>query len=173
MKLKTLAILAILTSFLTVTFAYSETDNKSSEPFKWYNYNEGLKFAAKKHKFLMIDFYTDWCGYCKKMDKLTYTDSTVAKYIRDHFVPIKVNAESREAMEVPTGQGTGVGLARSYGVTAYPNIWFLDSKGQKLNNIPGYAPPEKFIHVLRYFAEGAYKSQSFQDYYAKASSLKN
>jgi thioredoxin-related protein len=170
-------LLGSLAVIMAASFVIATADNQiatqKAESFTWLKYDEGLKLAAKNHKPLMVDFYTDWCGYCKKMDKMTYSDSTIAKYIREHFIPVKVNAESREALNLPSGSGTGISVAHSFNVTAYPNIWFLESNGQKINNMPGYAPPEKFIHVLRYIGDGVYKSQTFQDYYSKVSSVKN
>lgn len=173
----TLKLLGSLTIAVAAIFAIASADskvqNQKSEAFTWLKYDDGLKLAAKNHKPLMVDFYTDWCGYCKKMDKTTYTDSTIVRYIRDHFIAVKVNAESRETLNLPSGPGTGISVARSFKVTGYPSIWFLESDGKKISNIPGYAPPEKFIHVLRYFGDGAYKSQTFQDYYSKVNSAKN
>ncbi len=143
---------------------------KEKSPIVWNDYDDGLKLAAKSKKPIMVDFYTDWCGWCKKLDKTTYADSTVAKYVSDHFIAVKINAESKEALDLPTGTSNGAGVARDFGVRGYPSIWFLDSNAGKITNLPGYRPPEQFIHVLRFIGEEIYKTKSFQEYYTEATS---
>lgn len=158
---------------IAAVLGYSESGTqKTANPdgFSWNKYDEGLKIAAQNKKPLMVDFYTDWCGYCKKLDKTTYADPTVAKYVKEHFVAVKINAESKESINLPTGKTNGAAIARSFGVTGYPAIWFLEPDGKKINFYPGYAPPDKFIHVLRYIGDGHYKKQSWKDYSANLSS---
>jgi thioredoxin-related protein len=144
------------------------TNTPVGDEIAWQKYDDGLKLASQSNRPILVDFYTNWCGWCKKMDKTTYADPTVVEYMKTKFVAVKVNAESREAIELPSGKIDGRMLARSFGVTGYPSIWFLESDGKKINNLPGFVPPERFIHVLRYIGDGVYKSQSFKDYYAKA-----
>jgi len=170
MKFYKIGISAIILASFWAIAVIGDTDTKksgASEAFAWKKYDEGLVLAAKSDKPLMVDFYTDWCGYCKKLDKNTYADPQVAEYIKTHFIPVKVNAESKEPMNIPSGQITGSSLAKSFGVTGYPAIWFLKPNGERINYYPGYAPPEKFIIVLKYIGDGNYKTQSWQDYSAK------
>jgi thioredoxin-related protein len=170
MKISKLVIIAIILAAVSASIVIGEPTEKkdaSSEPFKWNKYDEALTLAAKQNKPLMVDFYTDWCGFCKKLDKNTYADPTVAEYIKGHFIAVKVNAESKEPFNLPTGQMTGSSLAKSFGVTGYPAVWFLKPNGERINYYPGYAPPEKFILVLKYIGDGIYKTQSWKDYSAK------
>jgi len=174
-KLGILAII-VLGLFSAFSLGAQETGKKNQgaqnvagkDDITWYKYDEGLKLAAKAGKPVLVDFYTNWCGWCKKMDKTTYVDPAVTSYMNSKFIAVKVNAESRDAINLPSGPVDGRRLARSFGVTGYPSIWFLESDGKKINNLPGFAPPERFIHVLRYIGDGIYKSQTFKDYYTKA-----
>jgi len=146
-------------------FSCATADEKAGTAgIKWLTYEEGLKAAAKQGKFLFVDFYTNWCGYCKKMDKETFTNKEVVEYLNKNFVAVKVNAESKETMNLPEGPIDGIKLARSYGVTGYPTYWFVESNGSKINKMPGYAPPDKFLPVLKFIGDGHYKTKSFKDY---------
>ena len=64
-----------------------------ASPLKWYSFQEGLEKAQQENKLILIDFYTDWCGWCKKMDKETYSDAKIISLVESGFVPVKVNPE--------------------------------------------------------------------------------
>jgi thioredoxin-related protein len=166
------ALLLTVVSVWAVTKPIETKATKESSLITWNKYDEGLKIAAKNKKPMIIDFYTDWCGFCKKMDKQTYIDPTVAKYINEHFVPVRLNAESKEALNLPSGQSNGIEIARSFGVRSYPQTWFVQADGTKLGGRPGYLAPEIFIYFLKYYGDGHYKTLKFEDYYTKATSTK-
>lgn len=165
--------LVVAALFFAATYSAKTEEPATTELITWKKYDEGLKVAAQNKKMVLVDFYTNWCGFCKKMDRETYANKEVARYINDHFVPVKINGESKDPLELPSGTSNGATLARSFAITGYPTTWFLDATGKKLDRIPGYAKPEQFIIVLKYFGEGAYKTQSWEEYYKKMSSANN
>jgi thiol-disulfide isomerase/thioredoxin len=95
------------------------------------SFAEGSKTAAAEKKPMMVDFYTDWCGWCKKLDEETYTDATVVEKSRE-FVCVKVDAEK----DKPT--------ADKYKVEGFPTILFLDSSGAKIHEVVGYEAAGEF-----------------------------
>jgi thioredoxin-related protein len=72
----------------------------ATDKIKWMSMEEAHKAMQKKPKKLLIDVYTDWCGWCKKMDKGTFSDPELAKYINEHFYAVKLDAEQKEAIEL-------------------------------------------------------------------------
>ncbi|MEK9136508.1 MAG: thioredoxin fold domain-containing protein, partial [Bacteroidota bacterium] len=131
---------------------------------KWMSFNEGVAEAKKTGRKVMIDVYTDWCGWCKKMDKDTYADAGVADYLNKKYVAIKLNAESSTKLKYRGQSYTEQELSAAFGVTGYPSIIFMQSDGEPITVYPGYADADKFKTVLSYIAEDHYKTTKFQDY---------
>lgn len=101
------------------------------------------KAAAKSKKIMMIDFYTDWCGWCKRLDHDTYTNEKVVK-LSTQLVSLKLNAEKE-----------GKELATKLGVRGYPTIVFMDSSGKVVHKISGYLKPEPFAAEMTKVIESA------------------
>ena len=107
---------------------------------QWQNdYDKALATAKTDKKIVMVDVYTDWCGWCKKLDKDVYANAEVKAKLAKDFVPLKINPEkSKKNLE----------LARSFGTRGYPHIVFLDASGKKISEIGGYVPADKFAQTL-------------------------
>ncbi|MBK7938378.1 MAG: thioredoxin family protein [Lewinellaceae bacterium] len=82
---------------------------------------------------VFIDFYTDWCGPCRVLDRDVFKDGQVASYFNGAFLNLKINAE----------KGEGVALARQFDVGAYPTLVFLDAKGSEKKRIVGLTTASK------------------------------
>ncbi len=102
----------------------------------WQSDLEGALDSAKSSgEPIMVDFYTDWCHWCKKMDSDTYSDSRVNELAGD-FICVQVDAERSPD------------LAQKYSVRGYPTVVFLDSAGQVMQNVTGYRGPDAFVGVM-------------------------
>lgn len=121
----------------------------------WRGWNEGLAAAAGSGKPVIVDVYTDWCGWCKRMDRDTYSRAEVSDYVNRHFVMVRLNAESNERVSYGGHAFTGRSLAGGFQVTGYPTTIFLRASGEHLVNVPGYLPPDKFMKLVRYIGDGA------------------
>jgi len=121
----------------------------------WCSWNEGLAAAAGTGKPVIVDVYTDWCGWCKRMDRDTYSRADVSAYVNRHFVMVRLNAESNERVTYAGQTLTGRTLAGGFQVTGYPTTIFLRASGEHLVNVPGYLSPEKFMKLVRYIGDGA------------------
>ncbi len=126
---------------------------------QWLSYGEALERARTEDKHILIDFWTTWCGWCKVMDRKTYADPTVVTMLNDNFIIVKLNAESSRKFPVGDRQMSGADVAKQYGVRQFPMTWFVKPDGERLANIPGFIPPERFIKALEYVHERRYEQQ--------------
>ena len=103
------------------------------------NYDSALEQAKKEKKLVMVDIYTDWCGWCKKLDRDTYSDKDVQAKLAKNFIAVKINPEKSQK---------NAQLAEQFGKAGYPHIVFLDSNGKKFSEIIGYKPAADFLQKL-------------------------
>jgi len=95
--------------------------------------------AAEQHKMLLVDFYTDWCVWCKEMDKTSFKDAAVVDFINEHFVFLSIDAE----------KGFGTTVAIKYRVNAYPSYGYFTHDGKLVMKSLGYVPAEEYIGILK------------------------
>jgi thiol:disulfide interchange protein len=95
-----------------------------------------LTRASGEKKLVMVDFYTDWCQWCKRMDQNTFTDVEVQRALQG-VVTVRLNAE-KEGRED----------AARFNVEGFPTLIFLDSRGAEVGRIPGYMEPRPFLDEL-------------------------
>jgi len=94
--------------------------------------------AAQEDKYVMIDAYTEWCGWCKVMDRETFADSATGVFINERFVSGKTDMES----------GFGIDMAMKYRVSQYPQYLFFDDKGHLIARLSGFMKPEPFVAAI-------------------------
>lgn len=112
---------------LSATVAYAE------EPFASLSFEDACKKAKEERKFVLIDFYTTWCGPCKKLDRTTWNDEKVREWLAKHTIALKIDAEKDRR------------LSSKYKVESYPSILFLKDDGTELDRIVGYRAPKEFL----------------------------
>jgi thioredoxin-related protein len=158
-------ILAI--SFLSLITSCKEGPSKgiSVEPkevteagLSWYKIDD-LDQMDLGDKKVMIDMYTSWCGWCKVMDKKTFTDPAVVDYLNDNFVMVKFNAERREPVSfqgetyewINAGRrgANKLALKLMSGRMAYPTMVYLDSELNTIKASAGYKKPDQLLQELQ------------------------
>ena len=65
---------------------------------KWMTFKEAFEANKKTPKPFLIDVYTDWCGWCKRMMATTYSNPAIAAYVNQNFYPVKFNAETKDSI---------------------------------------------------------------------------
>ncbi len=136
------------------------------EKLHWVGFNDGIAEAQKTGKKVLIDVYTTWCVWCKRMDANTYSNDDVSSYLRQHYVLVKLNAESSAKLSYKGKQYSEQDLARAFGVSGYPTTVFLKSNGDPITGMPGYAEADRFRDVIAFIAEDHYLKQKFDEYVA-------
>ncbi|MDX2283084.1 MAG: thioredoxin family protein [Bacteroidia bacterium] len=147
---------------------------QAPETIRWVSIEEAASLSAQDGKKILVDLYTDWCGWCKKMDKDTYAQERVAKYINTHYHAVKFNAEQHA--EVMLGGTTFKYLANgsrgvhelalrlTNGRPSYPTTVFLDAGLGLITSVPGYQNADGMLPILAFLAEDAYKTTSWEAY---------
>lgn len=105
--------------------------------FRHISFDEALKAAKQENKLVFIDFYTDWCGPCKKMANEVFPQKMVGDFMNEKFVNLKFNAEKE-----------GKELAARYKVSAYPTFVILDTEGKVVGELKGSMDGQTFIQKL-------------------------
>lgn len=131
----------------------------------WRAWDPGLAEAGNMGRPVLVDVYTDWCGWCKRMDRDVYARRDVQDYLARKFITVKLNAESNDVVRHEGRTLTSRSLAARYGVNSYPTTIFLSPRGTHLGNVPGYIPPDRFLLLLRYIGDGHMeRGQSFEEF---------
>jgi thioredoxin-related protein len=115
----------------------------SKDEIQWYDWNEGYQLAAKKNKIVIVDVFTSWCGWCKKMDRDTYSDKDVISSVNKNFIAIRLNPEKTDVVyKVDTLSLNGYQLLNvltNGERTGYPTTVFLNARlNQVLKAESGY-----------------------------------
>ncbi|WP_026235821.1 thioredoxin family protein [Echinicola pacifica] len=139
--------LLALAALVLVTVA-SQAQNKAE--IKWYSFEEAVALNEEEPKMVLVDVYTDWCGWCKKMDKETFTDAAVVEYLNENFYAVKLDAENtKETFEFKGEEYTQATMAQSMQVRSYPNFVIINETMENITQLPGYRPADTFLKDLK------------------------
>ena len=168
-RIKTFLI-AILATTLMAAFVYAgdTTADKKDEAkevekaeIQWVRYDKGLATAKEEGKPILIDFTTSWCGWCKKMEREAFSDERIIKMLNDEFVPVRVDGDSKEQLDIEGYIITEKALtSQEFGVRGYPMFWFLESDGTRIGPLRGYQQTEPFFKALTFVRDKKYETAS-------------
>lgn len=115
---------------------------QADEPFQSGSFKQACALAAQTKKIVLVDFYTTWCGPCKRLDAVTWKDKTVRDWLAKTAICRKIDAEKETE------------LADRYKIRAYPTILLLKANGTEIDRITGFREPKEFLTEARQALSG-------------------
>jgi thioredoxin-related protein len=157
---------------------------------KWMTIEEALKAQKEIPKKILIDFYADWCGPCKTMDKKTYGHPVITEILNQNYYAVKFNAEKKESIEIfgrtfsnpdtekRQGKNSLHEFTQYMNVAAVPSTVFLDDKGDPITILQGELSAKELEPYLELISKNLFKKirtgQQWEDYQKKfKSKIKN
>ena len=153
----------------------------AQDEIRWMSMNEALEAQKKVPKKIIMDVYTSWCGPCKLLDKNTFGNKDVIKFVNNNYYPVKFNAEGTESItyqdftytnpnyqEGRKGRNSQHLLANALKISGYPTIVFFKENGDLIQPIVGYKTPEQIEIFLKMIANDDYlkltTGEAWQEY---------
>lgn len=146
----------------------------ATEEIRWLTWEEAVELNKDNPKKVFVDVYTEWCGWCKRMDQTTFKDARVVDYMNTHFYAVKLDAEMKKNIRFRNQEFKWVSAGRrgihtlAYslleGKMSYPSFVTLNENFDRIAIMPGYKKPEQLLKELKFAAEERYKQTSWEDY---------
>jgi thioredoxin-related protein len=171
-------IIAVFSILSAIGFA-QETDRstESREVVKWMTFEEVSEAMKVEKRKIFVDMYTEWCSWCKRMDRNTFQKSHIAEFLNKNFYPVRFNAEQKEDVQYKNktykyvrsgGKGyntLAVEFAQSLGKLSFPTVIFIDEEYNIIQAIPTYQGADQFEAMMNYFAGDHFKNTPWNVFY--------
>jgi thioredoxin-related protein len=150
------------------------TSQLCAQKVNWLSFEDAISLNKENPKPILIDIYTDWCGYCKKMDLYTFSNKTISRYINENFYAVKLNGEGKKNItfnghtfkfhkEGRRGYHE-LSAALMNGKLSYPTTIFLSEEEELLDRIPGYLDTKTMEKILAYFSKKNYQTSKWAEF---------
>ncbi len=139
---------------------------------QWMTLDEVQTAMAKQPRKVIMDVYTDWCGWCKVMDKKTFSNPAVIRYVNENFYAVKLNAEAPGSVRFMGKMYEGASGANALaselmkGRMSYPTTVIMEESFGNPQPVPGYLDVPTFETILKYFGGNVYKTTPFEEFRA-------
>ena len=172
--MKKYIIISLFSLIVFTSYCQNQT-NAQKSGVKWYTIQEAEKLIKQSPRPIFVDTYTDWCGWCKKMDSETFTNAVIADLLNTKFYPVKFDAEGSESVtfrgqtfinDGKAGKAHQLAVALLQGQLSYPTVVFLTQQDDqfRVSPVPGFRAPKEMEVLLSFFADNAYATQKWDDF---------
>lgn len=168
-------------SIIIILLLIGTTQVKAQDGINWLSMDEALALQLDSPKKIIMDVYTSWCGPCKLLDKNTFSNADVIKFINKNYYPVKFNAEGTDDINYdgitydnPNYQAGRKGrnsqhlFAKALKITGYPSIVFFNKDGGFIQTVVGYKTPQQLEIYLKMMANDDYleltTNEAWQNY---------
>ena len=171
--MKRLLLLAILLISATGTIIADDKDKKEdNSEIHWITLEQLQVKMREQPRKVYIDVYTDWCGWCKVMEKKTFTNPNVIKYLNNNYYAVRLNAERKDTIVFagkqyyfnPDYKANTLAVELMKGQMSYPTSIFMLEDYQNPQPIPGYLEVDKIEMLSRYFGDNTFKHVGWPEY---------
>jgi len=157
-----------LKTAIIILFSFISISSFAQKKIHWVTWDQMMKKQKIEKRKVIVDLYTDWCGWCKRMDKTTFTNPVIVDYVNKHYYAVKFNAEQKEDLEfegtifkyVKSGRRGyhEFAAALTQNNLSYPTYVFLTKDLNVLQVLPGYRNAKDFEYIINFFGEDYYKN---------------
>lgn len=167
----------ILACFLLVISTASAQDAhpKNAQQINWMSFQQAVQKSKEQPKKIFIDMYTEWCGWCKRLDATTYTDTRIIDYLNKNFYAVRMDAEMKDTIvydgitfvnpEPTKARSTHqIAAALMSNKMSFPTLVYLDENRNLLSQVPGYMTAEDLLPVLIYFGDNNQLRMSWEEF---------
>jgi thioredoxin-related protein len=160
--MKKILIVAVVALFAVGMFSFNaKTAAPAESKMEWVTLEEAYKRNQKEPRKIFIDMYTDWCGWCKVMDKNTFKNGEVIEVANKKFYAVKYNPE--KDADVLLGKVSFRAMMNGK-VTGYPTTVLLDEQMNLIQPVAGYLEPRIFHQLLTYFGDNHHQKEPFEKF---------
>ncbi len=140
---------------------------------KWYSLEEATALAKSNPRPIFVDAYTDWCGWCKKLDKETFSNPVIAEILNTMYYAVKFDAEGKEPVtfqgrkfvnDGSLGRTHQLAYALLQGNLGYPTVVFLTANSELITPVSGFKTPAQIEPMLHYFAGNSWQKQGYDEF---------
>lgn len=150
----------------------------NGKEIEWLSIEEAQKRMKKQPRKVMVDVFTNWCGWCKHMDATTFRDPSIVDYVNKNYYAVKLNAETRDTITFmgekyffkPEMKANEFAVNLLQGKMGYPTVVYLDEEYKILSPVSGFQQVDTETMILKFFGDNHYKTTAwdkFQESYAK------
>ncbi len=165
-------IVKYLTVLILALTLFSSFKPEKKSKVNWLTVSEVTAAYNNNPKPIIIDVYTNWCGWCRVMEKETYSNEAVSSYINENYYAVKFNAETKDTVDFggvkygynPAYNANEFAVYLLSGKMGYPTTILLSSINAQPAPLAGFLKPSEIEPPLKFFAEGAYKDKEFSQY---------